>query len=246
MEGLPVNLALKEVLTGTKKAYTFRGAARRHVPGLSSDLQHVPRQRPGPGVAGYLRPRRKCRSFPDPNVSGKTYANFENLPLEEALTRWSWRARRTCSRGWETSTWSPTAVPAAPAFPDISGDALRAAEPSVRPSESRNSCLRLSAGTFRRKLPARPIPTIGAHPDGHRAQGDRGQDHGDHPALDMSRRQVLLDARVVAMEKRQPAESGRRMGFPDGAVRTVLRRRRPGSARSQDRLLARRRRSPTP
>jgi len=212
VQGMPVNLALQQVLTGTKKEYTFK-----MLPDGTYLVYHpISNTFAGSEVLtalDALSSEAEVSIIPDPNVSGKTYANFENKTLEESLdmvlaaTPYVYRNVGTF---YIVGDRSPTGA----AFPELSETRYLRLNHQV-PTKVKE----LLAMQYQKYVQAEAASTTDPNDQGHilvvtAPKALAGTIMDQVRQLDMARRQVLLDARVVAMERGNLLNLGVQWQFP--------------------------------
>jgi len=212
LQGMPVNLALTEVLKGTKKEYTFRTLPD------GTYLVYHPISNTFAGseilmALDALASEAEVPIIPDPNVSGKTSANFENYALEDALTMILAATPYVYKDMGQYYIVGDRSV-TGPAFPELSETRYLRLNHQV-PTKVKS----LLALQYQQYVQAEPANTSDPNDQGHilvvtAPKAIAGTIIDTVRKLDMARRQVLLDARVVAMERGNLLNLGVQWQFP--------------------------------
>jgi hypothetical protein len=204
VQGMPVNLALQQILAGaTTREYTFRVKAD----GTYLVYHPIDNQFAGTDIITILdalSSEAEVPIIPDPNVSGKTSVIFKSMPLEEALamtlTATPYEFKRITSEYGDYYVVGDRS-PQGPAFHQITE--TRYLQLNHRVPQTVKDLLPLQ---FQQYVQAEASSTTDPNDQGHflvitapTAIVNRIIEIVRN--LDLSRRQVLLDARVVAMER---------------------------------------------
>jgi Flp pilus assembly secretin CpaC len=199
LQGMPVNLALTEVLKGTKKEYTFKAQPD------GTYLVYHPISNTFAGsdiltALDALSSEAEVPIIPDPNVSGNTSANFANLPLEDALTM-ILAATPYVYKNMGTFYIVGDRSPTGPAFFELSETRYLRLNHQVPVKVKEMLALQ-----YQQYVQAETPNANDPNDQGHilvvtAPKAIAGTIMETVRRLDMPRRQVLLDARVVAMER---------------------------------------------
>jgi len=212
LQGMPVNLALAEVLKGTKKEYTFKAQPD------GTYLVYHPISNTFAGsdiltALDALSSEAEVPIIPDPNVSGRTSANFEKLSLEEALTM-ILAATPYVYKNMGTFYIVGDRSVNGPAFFELSETRYLRLNHQVPVKVKEMLALQ-----YQQYVQAETPNASDPNDQGHilvvtAPKAIAGTIIDTVRKLDMPRRQVLLDARVVAMERGNLLNLGVQWQFP--------------------------------
>lgn len=212
LQGMPVNLALTEVLKGTKKEYTFK------VQPDGTYLVYHPISNTFAGsdilmALDAMSSEAEVPIIPDPNVSGRANANFESLSLEEALTL-VLAATPYVYKNMGTFYIVGDRSPTGSAFFELSETRHLRLNHQVPVKVKEMLALQ-----YQQYVQAETPSTNDPNDQGHilvitAPKAIAGTIIDTVRRLDMPRRQVLLDARVVAMERGNLLNLGVQWQFP--------------------------------
>jgi hypothetical protein len=212
VQGMPVNLALEQVLRGTKKEYTFKA-----LPDGTYLVYHpISNTFAGSDVLmalDALASEAEVPIIPDPNVSGKSFANFENKSLEEALTM---------VLGATPYVYKNMGTYYIVGDRSVTGSAFMelAVTRHLRLNHQVPTRVKeLLSMQYQQYVQAESPSTTDPNDQGHilvvtAPTAIAGTIMDQIRQLDMARRQVLLDARVVAMERGNLLNLGVEWSFP--------------------------------
>ncbi|MEN6334575.1 MAG: hypothetical protein ABFE01_09955, partial [Phycisphaerales bacterium] len=212
VQGMDVGQALLKVLTGTKKEYAFKT-----MPDGTYLVYHpISNTLAGSEILtalDSLSSEADVSIIPDPNVSGKCGANFENKTLDEALEM-ILAATPYVSKNMGSYYIVGDRSVTGSAFPELSETRYLRLNHQV-PSKVKE----LLSLQYQKYVQAEPASTTDPNDQGHilvvtAPKAIAGTIMDTVRRLDMARRQVLLDARVVAMERGNLLNLGVQWQFP--------------------------------
>jgi hypothetical protein len=213
VQGLPLELALKQILDGASRTYTFR----RNPDGTYLVFHPISNTFP-PGsdllmALGDIATEAGVSIMTDPNVGGRTSASFENYPLEDALemvlaaTPYVFKAMKDY---YIVADRSPANV----VLTDISETRFLRLNHGV-PQRIKE----LLPMQYQRYVQAEAPSTTDPNDQGHLMTVTAPKRIADDimriiRKFDLPRRQVLLDTRVVVMERGNLLNLGVEWNFP--------------------------------
>ncbi|MGE5293981.1 MAG: hypothetical protein ACM3VT_04080 [Solirubrobacterales bacterium] len=216
VQGMPIELALKRILDGTKKKYTFRKDADGHY----EVFYPITNQFPGSDLLMALEALAsdaEVSILPDPNVGGKTSASITGQPLEVALEMvlapTSYVFKRVTSGTASYYVVGDSSIDS-PSFSKIS-ETRRLRLNSQTPVRMKE----LLAPIYQKYVQAESPSTLDPNDRGHAMVITAPAGLADTiermiREFDTARRQVLLDARVVTMERTNMLNLGVEWQFP--------------------------------
>ncbi len=212
VQGMPIELALQRILEGTKKKYIFK----RDADGRYLVFKPITNAFPGSDIVmalDALASDAEVSIIPDPNVGGKASASFTDVSLEEALdmvlaaTPYVFQRKGTYYIVGDRS-------PESASFPEIS-ITRHVSLNHKTPGRIKE----LLPAVYKQYVQAEAASATDPNDQGHIVTVTAPMAIADAVLkivreFDMTPRQVLLDARVVAMERGNLLNLGVEWSFP--------------------------------